>query len=80
MWPTLSKPAVAVGKFAAVPGKFWDGCPSADKDKRYLCTVVEFVSCMTSAVVSRALGSDSRRWAKTAKAAWSLVSPAATFL
>ena len=34
MWPLLPKPAVAVGKFAAVPGKFWDGCPSGDCGRR----------------------------------------------
>jgi hypothetical protein len=44
VWPTLSKPAVAVGKYVAVPGKYWQGCPTGDKEKRYLCTVVEFVA------------------------------------
>ena len=38
MYPTLSKPAVAIGKFASmfasVPGKYWHGCPAADKEKR----------------------------------------------
>jgi hypothetical protein len=41
-WPLLSKPAVAIGKQASVVGKFWQGCAAAHKDKRYLCTVVEF--------------------------------------
>ena len=26
-FPLLPKPAVAVGKFASVPGKYWTGCP-----------------------------------------------------
>ena len=43
-WPTLSKPAVAVGKHASVPGKYWTGCPSADKDKRFQCIVIEFAA------------------------------------
>eukprot|EP00966_Prymnesium_polylepis_P283540 6551117-Prymnesium_polylepis.1 len=37
-WPMLSKTAVAVGKYCSVPGKFWDGCPSADKETRYKCS------------------------------------------
>ena len=28
-FPLLPKPAVAVGKFASVPGKYWTGCPPA---------------------------------------------------
>ena len=44
MYPTLSKTAVAIGKFASVPGKYWHSCPAADKEKRYLCTVLEFKS------------------------------------
>jgi hypothetical protein len=43
-WPVLSKPAVAVGKHASVPGKYWTGCPAADKEKRFMCIVVEFVA------------------------------------
>jgi hypothetical protein len=43
-WPMLPKTAVAAGKFCSVPGKFWDGCPSADKEKRYKCIVVEFLA------------------------------------
>jgi hypothetical protein len=27
-----------------VTGKYWKGCPAGDKDKRFLCTVVEFVA------------------------------------
>ena len=40
----LKKTQMAVGKYASVPGKFWHGCPAADKDKRFLCVVVEFVA------------------------------------
>ena len=44
-WPMLSKPAVAVGKYASVPGKYWTGCPSADnKEKRFMCIVIEFTA------------------------------------
>ena len=42
--PLLSKTTVAVGKYCSVPGKFWDGCPSADKEKQYKCIVVEFAA------------------------------------
>ena len=28
-WPMLSKPAIAIGKHASVPGKYWNGCPAA---------------------------------------------------
>ena len=42
MVPVLPKTAVAIGKHASVPGKYWQGCPAADKEKRYLCMVVEF--------------------------------------
>ena len=38
----LAKTAVAVGKQCSVPGKHWAGCPTSDKDKRFLCTVIEF--------------------------------------
>ena len=41
-WPMLSKPAIAIGKHASVPGKYWNGCPAADKEKRFMCIVVEF--------------------------------------
>ena len=34
-YPTLNKPATAVGKF-------WNGCRAADKEKRFKCAVVEF--------------------------------------
>ena len=43
-WPMLSKTAVAVGKHASVPGKYWSGCPAADKEKRFMCIVIEFVA------------------------------------
>ena len=43
-WPMLSKPAVAVGKHASVPGKYWNSCPAADKEKRFMCIVIEFVA------------------------------------
>jgi hypothetical protein len=43
-YPVLSKPAVAVGKYSSVVGRFWKGCPAADKEKRFLCTVIEFVA------------------------------------
>ena len=33
----------AIGKYASVPGKFWNGCPDADKEKRYNCIVNEFL-------------------------------------
>ena len=37
-WPMLSKPAIAVGKYASVPGKYWNGCPAADQEKRFMCS------------------------------------------
>ena len=40
----LSKPAIAIGKHASVPGKYWNGCPAADKEKRFMCIVVEFTA------------------------------------
>ena len=43
-WPLLPKLAVAIGKFVSVPGKFWEGCPSADKEKRFKCVVVDFIA------------------------------------
>ena len=43
-WPLLPKTAVAIGKFVSVPGKFWDGCPSADKEKQFKCIVVDFIA------------------------------------
>ena len=42
-YPMFPKTAVAVGKQASVPGKFWSGCPAADKLKRFLCRVVQFI-------------------------------------
>ena len=43
-YPMLPKPAVAVGKCSSVLGKFWSGCPSKDKDKRFKCAVIEFIA------------------------------------
>ena len=43
-YPMLAKTAVAVGKQCSVPGKYWAGCPTSDKDKRFLCTVIEFIA------------------------------------
>ena len=43
-YPMLPKPAVAIGKFSSVPGKFWSRCSSKDKDKRFKCAVVEFIA------------------------------------
>ena len=43
-WPMLSKPTIAIGKHASVPGKYWNGCPAADKEKRFMCIVVEFTA------------------------------------
>ena len=40
-WPMLSKPAIAIGKHASVPGKYWNGCPAADKEKRGKTTAAE---------------------------------------
>ena len=40
----LSKPAIAIGKHASVPGKNCNGCPAADKEKRFMCIVVEFAA------------------------------------
>ena len=41
-FPLLPKPASAAGKFVDVPGKFWEGCPAADKAKIFKCIIVEF--------------------------------------
>ena len=41
-WPMLTKPASAAGKYADVPGRFWDKCPAADKVKIFKCLTVEF--------------------------------------
>ena len=43
-YPMLPKPAAAVGKCSSVLGKFWSGCPSKDKDKRFECAVIEFIA------------------------------------
>ena len=39
-FPLLQKPASAAGKYADVPGKFWDGCPAADRAKIYRCRIL----------------------------------------
>ena len=55
-YPTLNKPATAVGKYISAPGKFWNGCPAADKEKRFKCAVVEFSRrCTITATASREL-------------------------
>ena len=41
-WPMLERTSSAVGKFVSTPGRFWENCPAADRDKRYMCVVVEF--------------------------------------
>ena len=43
-YPMLPKPATALGKFTSNPGKYWEGCPAADKEKRYKCTVIDFIA------------------------------------
>ena len=43
-WPMLTKTNAAVGKYCSVPGKFWDRCAAADKEKRYKCIVIDFVA------------------------------------
>jgi len=43
-YPMLKKTAVAIGKQCSVPGKYWTGCSASDKEKRYLCTVIEFIA------------------------------------
>ena len=43
-YPMLKKTQTAVGKYTSVPGKYWHGCPAADKDKRFMCLVVDFVA------------------------------------
>jgi hypothetical protein len=44
-YPLLKRPQSAIGKFTSTPGKWWRGCPAADKEKRFKCIVVEFVAC-----------------------------------
>jgi hypothetical protein len=29
---------------SSAPGKYWTGCSASDKEKRYLCTVFEFIA------------------------------------
>jgi hypothetical protein len=38
-FPSLKKPAEAIGLNLNVPGAYWDGCAAADKKKIYVCTV-----------------------------------------
>ena len=42
LYPVLAKTAHAVGKYCAVPGSCWVGCPAADKKKQFRCIVTEF--------------------------------------
>ena len=42
LYPVLAKTAHAIGKFCEVPGSFWVGCPTADKQKVFRCIVTEF--------------------------------------
>ena len=41
-YPLMTKTGSAVGKNCSVPGRFWEKCPAADKEKRFACVVVEF--------------------------------------
>ena len=67
-YPTLNKPATAVGKF-------WNGCPAADKEKRFKCAVVEFSALHDYGDGVKGAGfSCARRWARTAAAASSRAS------
>ena len=43
-YPMLKKTAVAISKQCSVPGKYWTGRSASDKEKRYLCTVIEFIA------------------------------------
>ena len=74
-YPTLNKPATAVGKYISAPGKFWNGCPAADKEKRFKCAVVEFSALHDYGDGVKGAGfSCARRWARTAAAASSRAS------
>ena len=74
-YPTLNKPATAVGKYISAPGKFWNGCPAADKEKRFKCAVVEFSALHDYGDgVKGERGSRARRWARMAAAASSRAS------
>ena len=73
-YPTLNKPATAVGKYISAPGKFWNGCPAADKEKRFKCAVVEFSALHDYGDGVKGAGFRARRWARTAAAASSRAS------
>ena len=45
--PSLKKTSEAVGEKVQVPGAYWEGCPPADLDKIYLCTVIRFEAMHT---------------------------------
>ena len=47
-WPMLPKTAIAVGKYCSVLGKYWTGCPAADKGKRFQYPVHCRRVCRTS--------------------------------
>ena len=40
--PMLTKPAEVIGDYVSLQGKEWTGCPAADKDKWFRCTVRRF--------------------------------------
>ena len=40
--PTLTRPTMVIGSFVSMQGKDWDGCPAADKEKIFKCTVRAF--------------------------------------
>ncbi|KAL1499114.1 hypothetical protein AB1Y20_013626 [Prymnesium parvum] len=42
--PLLKRTSEALGKYISVPGRYWDGCAAADKNKIYKCIVVEFAA------------------------------------
>ena len=41
-YPQLKKPMENIGKSLSVPGNFWDKCPAADKEKLFICTIVNY--------------------------------------
>ena len=40
--PTLNRPAEVIGDYVVVQGREWSGCPAADKDKSFRCSVRKF--------------------------------------
>ena len=40
--PVLTKPAEVIGDYVSLQGKEWTGCPAADKEKWFRCTVRQF--------------------------------------